>query len=132
LFGAVQQTAQAQIYKCKDATGSLLYTDSPCDADYDTVAIMPKGSISFEPPPLSDAAVAEELRLLSEQEHALLIELKEAQAASTASPRERIEASALKAQIQALLDSVRRQKAKLLGRGIAREEGEELVVETKH
>jgi hypothetical protein len=131
LLSGVHASTQAQIYKCKEAIGSLLYTDTPCDADAETIAIMPKGRIGFEPAPLSDAAVEAELRLLSEQEDELISELEAAQAASPKSPQEMTEASALTMQIQALLESVRGQKIKLLGRGVAPEEGEELVVESK-
>jgi len=107
--------------------GSTLYTDLPCGTDYVTVAIMPKGAMQFERVPPPDAAIKAELERLSDQEDELIAELD---AASARSGDDSTESLSLKMQIQALLESVRRQKAALIGRGLSPEEGEELVVES--
>lgn len=128
-LGVAGTSVQAEIYKCREATGSLLYTDTPCDADAETIAVMPTGGTHFDSPALSDAAVADDLRQLSEQEAALIDELDQAQAAPEESLNAVPEAHALRMQRLAALESVRRQKSALLGRGVAKREGEELVME---
>ena len=127
-LGAASPPIQAEIYKCRDATGSILYTDTPCDAEIETIAIMPTNGTHFDSPALSDAAVEENLRLLSEQEDELTDELNQAQAAPGESLRTAPEAHALRVQILAALESVRQQKRALLGRGLSTQDGEELVV----
>ena len=127
-LGAVSTPIQAEIYKCREATGSILYTDTPCDAEVETIAIMPTNGTHFDAPALSDAAVEENLRLLSEQEDELTDEMNQAQAAPGESLRTAPEAHALRVQILAALESVRQQKRALLGRGLSTQDGEELVV----
>ncbi len=127
-LGAASPPIQAEIYKCREATGSILYTDTPCDAEIETIAIMPTNGTHFDSPALSDAAVEENLRLLSEQEDELTDELNQAQAAPGESLRTAPEAHALRVQILAALESVRQQKRALLGRGLSTQDGEELVV----
>lgn len=127
-LGAASPPIQAEIYKCREATGSILYTDTPCDPEVETIAIMPTNGTHFDSPALSDAAVEENLRLLSEQEDTLTDELNQAQAAPGESLRTAPEAHTLRVQILAALESVRQQKSALLGRGLATQEGEELVV----
>jgi len=129
-LGAASPPIQAEIYKCREVTGSILYTDTPCDAEAETetIAIMPTNGTHFESPALSDAAVEENLRLLSEQEDELTDEINQAQAAPGESLRTAPEAHALRVQILAALKSVRQQKRALLGRGLSTQDGEELVV----
>lgn len=127
-LGAIGTPIQAEIYKCKEATGSLLYTDTPCEADAETIAIMPVGATHFDSPALSDAAVAEDLQLLSEQETALNNELDVAQAAPGESLRAMPQAHALRMQLLAALESVRRQRNALLKQGWAKQEREKLVI----
>jgi hypothetical protein len=129
LLGLACAPAQAQIYKCLEEVGAILYTDQPCNDDMKTVAVMARGSTEFNPEMRADALVAQDLSLLSQQEAQLARELEEAQAAPGESLREMPEAHALRMEILAKLKSVRRQKFALLGRGVSKKDNEELVME---
>jgi hypothetical protein len=128
-LGSVSAPAQAQIYKCKEAHGAILYSDSPCDLDAETIAVMPKGSLSFQPAPRWDPLVEDDPGVLAVQEQDLIRQLRAAQVEPGQSLHETTEVYALRRQLLSLLKSVRSQKADAISRGLALEEGEELVPE---
>jgi hypothetical protein len=127
LLSGVHASAPAQIYKCREAGGSILYSDAACGDDAETVAVMARGSIRFQPVYLWDPMVEEDLAILSAQEQELVKQLHDAQIAPGQPLNETTEAFALRRQILVLLKSVRRQKTALLGRGVSPEDGEELI-----
>lgn len=127
LLSSVCAPTQAQIYKCKEANGSTLYSDSPCDPDAETVAVMPKGSTFFQPVHQWDPLVEDDLGTLAAQEQDLIKQLRAAQIEPGQSLHETTEVYALRRQLLSMLKSVRKQKADVLSRGLAPEDGEELV-----
>jgi hypothetical protein len=127
LLAPLCASTQAQIYKCREASGAILYTDDPCANDGWTIAVMPKGTTVFQPRYKTNELIEEDLSLLSAHERELTQQLGRVQAGSGSSPQEMAEAYALKMQIQAQLESARRQKTELLTRGVSVEEGEELA-----
>jgi hypothetical protein len=129
LLGSVSVSAQAQIYKCKEANGSILYSDSECDPDAETMAVMPKGSTRFQPEHRWDPLVEDDLGTLSAQEQQLLRQLRAAQVEPGQSLHETTEVYALRRQLLSLLKSVRRQKTDVQSLGVAPEDGEELITE---
>jgi hypothetical protein len=129
LLGSVCASTQAQIYKCKEANGSLLYTDLPCDPDAETLAIMPKGSTRFQPAPQWDPLAENDFGTLAAQEQELIKQLRAAQIEAGQSLHETTEVYALRRQILSMLRSVRRQKTEVQSLGVAPEDGEQLVPE---
>ncbi|MEN3362943.1 MAG: hypothetical protein V7606_217 [Burkholderiales bacterium] len=127
LFGSVCVSTHAQIYKCKEANGATLYTDSPCDPDADTVAYMPKGTTRFQASPLWDPLAEDDPDTLAEQEQDLLQQLREARIEEGQSLHETTEVVALRRQLLGMLKSVRKQKSEVQNRGDALDEGEEIV-----
>ena len=130
LLCSVGMSAHADIYKCREASGTILYTDSACANDGWTIAVMPEGSTIFQPRYKTNEHTEDDLSLLAAQEKELTQELGRTLAVSTQSPQEMAEAFALRMQIQAQLESVRRQKTEVLSRGVSVEDGEELVSDT--
>jgi hypothetical protein len=129
LLGSAGASAQAQIYKCKEANGSILYSDSECDPDAETMAVMPKGSTRFQPEHRWDPLVEDDLGTLSAQEQQLLRQLRAVQVEPGQSLHETTEVYALRRQLLSLLKSVRRQKTDVQSLGVAPEDGEELIAE---
>jgi hypothetical protein len=127
LLSSLSAPAQAQIYKCKEANGAILYSDAPCEPDAETMAVMPKGSLLFQPAPRWDPLVEDDPGILAAQEQELVRQLRGAQVEPGQSLHETTEVYALRRQVLSLLKSVRRQKAEAISRGLAPEEGEELV-----
>jgi hypothetical protein len=129
LLSGVCASTQAQIYKCKEANGSILYSDSECDPDAETMAVMPKGSTRFQPTHQWDPLVEDDLATLNAQEQELIKQLKAVQIEPGQSLYETTEVYALRRQILSMLKSVRRQKTDAQNRGVAPEAGEQLVPE---
>ncbi|MEN3291358.1 MAG: hypothetical protein V7642_611 [Burkholderiales bacterium] len=127
LLGSASAFTHAQIYKCKEANGAILYSDSECDPDAETMAVMPKGSTRFQPETRWDPLVEDDPGTLSGQEQQLLRQLRAAQVEPGQSLHETTEVYALRRQILSLLKSVRRQKTDVQSRGVAPEDGEELI-----
>jgi hypothetical protein len=125
LLGAVCAPAGAEIYKCREANGGILYTDTPCDPDAETLGIMPEGSVRFQPDHRWDPMAEDDPATLAAQEQALVKQLRQTQVEPGQSSLETTEVFALRRQLISLIKSIRRQKAEMQSRGL--DEGEELI-----
>jgi hypothetical protein len=142
VFTCIHSTySYAQIFKCREADGAVLYTDTPCGkVDAQTISYMPVGSNKFMPASESsgsgsdsesDSEIQEEVTALSGEEADLGKELDDIQAAPGESMNASPMAHAQRLAIMSRLKEIRTKKNLLLGRGLSKEDQEELVSESE-
>jgi hypothetical protein len=138
VFTCIHSThSYAQIFKCREADGAVLYTDTPCGKlEAQTISYMPAGSNKFMPASESsgsdaesDSEIQEEVTALSGEEADLGKELDDIQAAPGESLNASPMAHAQRLAIISRLKEIRNKKNLLLGRGLSKEDQEELVSE---